>query len=155
MERRSQFLRERWEERARSEHAERTPQEEQREADIMLYLDIKKQAREGGAHLQGLLVAVERQAVRYRMTVNIWERSRRESIDTKALDAFGEAEQNRRFAHNVLMDDVNILSRQCAAVGLDNEWRRRIGLERDDVGRWGLAVAQLIYRKFEDDHHEH
>ncbi len=152
----NEFLRGRWEERVRSEHAERSPQEERREQDVESYLDIKESVRnaeEGGERLAQILGDVERRAVRYRMTVNTWERERR-TIKGDVIGATEETERNRRLAHEVLIDGVNLLSRQFKEYGLDNEWRRNMGIEREDAGRWGLNIAQLIYRKFEEEHHD-
>ena len=152
---RSYFMQERWEEKARAEHAELTAQEERQEADISLYLDIKREAGHGGEALEKILRAVEEKAVRYRITVNLWGKARRGSVSEGSVDEFERLEQNRTLSHNALIDEVNLLSRQFREAGLDNEWRRTIGEGRDDVGRWALAVAQLIYRKFEDSHREY
>jgi len=63
---------------------------------------------------------------------------------------FEEADRNRHYAHDRLADTLNILSRAFRNAGLNNEWRRDI-LDRDTLGQWGIAVAQLIYRKYEDE----
>lgn len=144
------FLRGRWEERAQHERGEYTPEEEKRMQDIMQYIDIHKRAEEAGVPLLKFLEDVERYAIRYQRTINETARMRTDVRQGAAgVDHLTASDQNRKLAHTALVDAVNILSRQFREAGLDNEWRRSIGLERDDVGRWGEAIAAALYRKFE------
>ena len=146
-----QFLRDRWAERAMGERGERSPEETRREQDIMTYLDVKKSAEAAGSLLTEILHNVERRAVRYRVAINSSEQNRIATQKGGDVKAFEGSDRNRQLAHNALIDEVNLLSRQFREAGLGNEWRRTIGLERDDIARWGGAVSQLIYRKFEDE----
>ena len=151
---RSRFLSERWEEKSRTEQGLRSLEDTQKERDIVLYERIQKEIAGSSEHLAGLLRAVERAAIRYRQSVNRFDHVRTRDANRADMQAeLEETDRNRRAAHEVLIDSINILSRAYKKAGLDNDWRREIGVEREEVGRWGMAIANIIYRKFEERHH--
>lgn len=143
------FLRDRWEEKGRQERGESDPTEARRQKDLGIYLDLRKETAED-PDLSAALANVEKAAVRYRATVNAFSKERigDSEKDTAALT---QSDVHRRLAHEVVIGEINVLSRLFKNAGRDNEWRREIGLEREDAGRWALNIAGLIYRKFEED----
>ncbi len=143
------FLKERWEEKRRDELAEISPEQAQREKDLDIYLDLRKKTAEDPG-LSAALVNIEKAAVRYRATVNAFSKERMGDSE-KDPAALKESDDYRRLAHEVMIGEINVLSRLFRKTGLDNEWRRDIGLEREDAGRWALNVAGLIYKRFEEN----
>lgn len=146
------FLRERWEEKRREEVGEISPEQVRREKDLDIYLDLRKKTAEN-SDLSAALINIEKAAVRYRQTVNAFNKKRMGDSE-KDLAGLKESDEYRRLAHEVVIGEINVLSRLFRKAGLDNEWRRDIGLDRDDAGRWALTVAGLIYRKFEEGIHD-
>lgn len=51
-----------------------------------------------------------------------------------------ESDKERTVAHNHFIDCCNILSRQQAALGEDNQWRNEIGMERKLIGDFACYV---------------
>lgn len=65
-----------------------------------------------------------------------------ERITSDDLEALGKS---RTLSHNVLIDSLNILSRAFAARGLDNTWRKVVGLDhRSQVTAWAIDIAQYL-----------
>ena len=149
------FLRDRWHERSSDETGEVSDIETRRQKDLELYLDIQQRAKDIGGSLYKIFQDVERRAVRYRTTINTNTTARMDARKSGLVSEFEESDTRQRLAHDALISEVNLLSRQFKEEGLDNEWRREIGLERHDVGRWGATVANLIYRRFEEEHYDH
>ena len=148
-------MRGRWEEKSRAEQGLRSPEDEQKERDVVLYEMIQKETSGSGKYLAEFLRAVEHAAVRYRESVNRFDHIRARDANRADIRLeLEETDRNRYAAHEVLIDSINILSREYKKAGLDNEWRREIGLEREEVGRWGMAIANIIYRKFEEGYHD-
>jgi len=57
----------------------------------------------------------------------------------------GRADQSRRTAHDALIDNINILSRAFVKFGLDNNWRKVLGLEtREQVTSWAIYVGSTV-----------
>jgi len=47
---------------------------------------------------------------------------------------------SRTSAHNVFIDECNILSRAMAAAGESNAWRGEIGMERSEIGDFACLL---------------
>lgn len=52
------------------------------------------------------------------------------------------SDRARTNSHEALISCLNAYSRYCRKIGVDNSWRGVLGLERTDVTRWALAVAE-------------
>lgn len=50
----------------------------------------------------------------------------------------------RTRSHDALIDALNIYSRYCRKNGLDNKWRKMVGLDREEITHWVLNVASLV-----------
>ncbi|MEK7560709.1 MAG: hypothetical protein AAB539_02010 [Patescibacteria group bacterium] len=118
--------------------------ENQKETYRASYRDIKREAETHGQKLPILLQDVEAAAMRYQETILRFSLARKG--DTASIE---ESDSNRHYAHERLVDALNILSRGFHGAGLNNEWRRDL-LNREAAGLWGTTVAQLIYRQYED-----
>ena len=61
-------------------------------------------------------------------------------------DAAGrlEMDRSRSSAHNVFIDECNILSRAMAAAGESNEWRGEIGMERGEIGDFACLLHCVL-----------
>jgi hypothetical protein len=141
------FLRERWGEIAEKNIQESTPQPEIPRA-VSTYLSIEEQINSlpddpEKIKLEKLFATLNESILSYliaidRLTIHKLEGS---------LDKIENAEIRRKLTHNVLIDNLNILSRQFAAAGLDNSWRSDVGSDRRDITRWVLAVAECVRGK--------
>ena len=89
--------------------------------------DLFKELRESVLHYYSSIVKLEK-------TVAM-------DYNKEAVEAADDA---RRYAHNALIDSLNIISRYVGKLGLDNGWRSVIGLERTKVTDWVKDVAPYI-----------
>lgn len=104
-----------------------------------IYFEMKEKA-ERNPELSELLKDVENCVLRYAASVAALGASK---IDYKK-EELGASDQNRRIAHDALIDALNILSRAFAKAGLDNRWRQMVGLDRKEVTEWGLKIANYL-----------
>lgn len=140
------FLNDLWKRRADEENGDAG--EIKKDKNVLIYQDIKNTIEknqilsdESRERLDKLVKKIEEASLRYAITINTLTAKRIEKDDKEAIM---QADQSRRYAHNSLVDSVNILSRQFDAAGLDNSWRDMIGLDRKQVGTWGQKVADFI-----------
>ena len=75
-------------------------------------------------------------AVRYARLRTDWRLTDMET--RRAMDA------NRRSAHNTLIDACNILSRACGNRGRSNEWRRKLGEDRKEIGDFACHLHAIL-----------
>ena len=108
-----------------------------------MYSRLQKEATAYGEPLIDILSRVETTAIRYQITNHQLHLAK-----DKGVAAIEEADRSRHFAHEALIDGVNLLSREFKKAGLDNEWRRDIH-DRNAIGEWGLTIAKWIYKTFE------
>jgi len=82
--------------------------------------------------LKDLLEQIKKSAVRYVGAVDSLSLTRYEkNAENRAfIESF---DRNRQISHNTLIDNLNILSRECQKKGIDNKWRSVIGLNRKQV----------------------
>lgn len=75
-------------------------------------------------------------AVRYAQIRVAWERT----------DAAGRAtmDASRTSAHDVFIDECNILSRAMLAAGESNAWRAEIGTERGEIGDFACLLHCVL-----------
>ena len=75
-------------------------------------------------------------AVRYARARTDW---RLALVDERrAMDA------ERSTSHNALIDASNILSRACGRAGRPNDWRRKLGEDRKDIGDFACHVHAIL-----------
>ena len=144
---REPFLSERWGEIAEKNIQENTPQPEVPRA-ISAYLSIEEQINSfpddsEKVKLEKLFTALNESLLSYLIAI---DRLAIHKLDG-SVDKIENAEIRRKLTHNVLIDNLNILSRQFAAAGLDNSWRSDVGSDRRDITRWVLAVAEHVRGK--------
>jgi hypothetical protein len=62
------------------------------------------------------------------------------------VDASGRKamDPSRTTAHNVFIDECNILSRAMAAAGESNGWRAEIGTDRKEIGDFACLLHAVI-----------
>lgn len=127
-----------WEEKARRERGK-----EGTDPRLESYASLLS-ATYGDPQLEAILKKVEEKALAYASTVKNLQSSRaglsegRDRGDVEKYDSF------RRSAHNALIDEINLLSRQCREAGRSNKWRQEIGLSRDEAGEWAIHLAEYL-----------
>jgi hypothetical protein len=97
----------------------------------------------GNPDLQALFDDIKDSVLRYIETIDKLSLSRERGDDQ---DMIIESDSRRTQAHEVLISNLNILSRLCSKLGLDNEWRSMIGLDRKQVTDWALDIFPLIIK---------
>ena len=130
------FLKELWQRRAEEESSVKKT-----DRDVRIYFGIKstiEKATEAREQLEDLLQRVEVAVLRYTKSMDTLSLKK---LREDNVEAVATADYVRTLAHNTVIDELNLLSRQFQARGLDNTWRSDIGLDRGDVTRWSLAVG--------------
>ncbi|MBF8280456.1 MAG: hypothetical protein HW383_229 [Candidatus Magasanikbacteria bacterium] len=150
---RDPWLAESWGRLAQEEVGRKAEEEEKMEEEldrVLLYHKIKKEAA-GHERLEKILASIEDAALEYAGTIDRGTLARLERDnglgEKTVIDEIESADIRRRQAHNALIDDLNLLSRQFREASLDNRWRSDIGMNRDDVGAFAVAVAKLLLRE--------
>lgn len=108
--------------------------------------------------LKELLGDVQRATARYLIVIADLNglQSRQRGGDTVSRYEIQRADEARRSAHNALIDTINILSRAFAKKGLDNEWRKVIGLSaREEVTHWAIRVGSTVAADLEETKRGH
>ena len=131
-----QFFRAAWQN--HTEHYKEKASEVARE--LRIYDKIKTET-EKYPELIKILTSLENASIRYLQTVDALSKAKLEKQSKKIIFEYDRA---RKLAHDVCIDGLNLLSRQFRAAGLDNEWRREIGLDRELIGYWARAVGGYL-----------
>ena len=113
--------------------------EEKSEAQ-MIYQSIE-QLIDKDDDLKGLFHDVKRSIVKYIIAI---DRLSEERLSDRANDSTGEIDRARTVAHEALITNLNILSRECQKKRVDNKWRSVIGLDRKQITNWALSVYPMI-----------
>ena len=134
------FLRESWKRKAMAESG---ASNEVKNAE-KIYLNISSESQKN-PELQTLFNSVKDALIRYKRIVNEIRKSR----DGSAIGDIEARDKNMHYAHNRLIDTLNILSRQFRERGLDNHWREEIGTSRPAVSSWAQEIDEnfLLPRK--------
>jgi hypothetical protein len=138
------FIRERYEEILAEREAENTP-EPMLTREVRSYLSFVEQVDalpEGDqkAKLEKLVDAVRKSVLSYTRAIDRLAKHKL-GHDTSKIE---NADRMRTLAHEALMSNLNILSRQFADGDLDNSWRNDIGLDRRAVTRWAIGITETI-----------
>ena len=128
---------------------------ENKDVEFQAAMDILLEMRGASSineELQGLFDDVRFSIARYNQTIarlNHIERRMKRNADV-SNDEIQNADEARRRAHDALMDNLNILSRGFAKHGLDNHWRKLIGLDaREQVTEWAVHVGEFLAKEKE------
>jgi len=127
------FLRESWQRKATEE---RGVSDELKSAE-KIYLNISSESQKD-PELQMLFSDVRDALIRYKRIIDEIRKSREGS----AINDIEARDKNMHFAHNRLIDALNILSRQFRKRGLDNNWREEIGTSRPAVSSWAQEIDE-------------
>lgn len=81
-----------------------------------------------------------------------------EAIDSLSLarangadpETINQADRMRSIAHNALISNINIMSRYCAKLGIDNEWRFVLGLDRKQITAWALEIFPIVIKELKE-----
>lgn len=129
------FLREYWEEKAELEKTGQTFTEKAWKI-YQTIEEITKDYPELAKFVEDIRLGVLRYG-------KIIER-RNQAIQSANREEIETSDQEQRIAHDALIDNLNILSRQCRNNGISNLWRRDIGVERDQVTEWVKRIYQIL-----------
>lgn len=138
------FIRERYEEINAEREAENTP-EPTLTREARSYLSFVEQVDalpEGDqkAKLEKLVDVVRKSVLSYTRAI---DRLSKHKLG-QDVGKIENADKMRTLAHEALMSNLNILSRQFLEADLDNSWRGDIGLDRRAVTRWAIGVTGMI-----------
>lgn len=147
------FFKERWEQKADEEVGEHideeiaSPETEsehyERTEGVKIYKEIEKQSAHDDA-TRSMFSELNKSILRYYRAILDLQRARHSNEDREEVS---EADKNRRVNHDLVIGDLNTLSRYVDKQGLDNEWRRMVGLDRKQVTDWVKNVAPYISNK--------
>lgn len=76
-----------------------------------------------------------------------------EKADDIDKERIRNSDERRRIAHEALVSSLDALSRAFRKDGLNNEWRREIGLDRDAVAEWADHVSEIFPRQEQEIGH--
>jgi hypothetical protein len=138
------FVRERFAEIIEEREKENTPEPEV-SRELRVYESIKNQIASldndtTKSRLEKLFLALQKSILNYTIAI---DRLSKHKLNGK-LDAIENADKRRSITHNVLIDDLNILSRQFDEAGLDNSWRADVGSDRRDITKWAIAITETV-----------
>lgn len=136
------FLREKWKMKAEHEYSESA------ELKSPIFEEIERGAY-GNEKLEKLFKELKEKILRYSISADRLSMIKVENGHGR--DDVQAADQARRLAHNAVIDQLNILSRAFKEDGLSNEWRRKVGLERGEVGEWAFGVADYLRAKTKEE----
>lgn len=133
------FLGELWKHKAREERGEPNPEEKV----IGIYLSMKV-AAQGDPKLENLLESVNKAILGYESAAFRLTEAKKSADEREEREDIERRMKMRSIAHSLLIDELNILSRNCAEAGRSNMWRQEIGLSRDEVEDWAFGVVDMV-----------
>jgi len=135
------FYKERWREKYEEEHPEI-----KKESRYPKFFDLEKMVK-GNELLEKLLDELKESCLRYAKTRERLSGFIKKSYNTKLtrqeMEERVRADHERRIAHNALVDSLNILSRNCAKLGVDNSWREKF-YSKEAIGDWAVKIEKEI-----------
>jgi hypothetical protein len=66
------------------------------------------------------------------------------------LETVSQADRMRSIAHDALISNLNIMSRYCAKLGIDNEWRFVLGLDRKQITAWAREIFPIVIKEIKE-----
>jgi hypothetical protein len=109
------------------------------ERNISSLLEIEESSRRDEI-MKELFADFLKGLLRYIFTIDSLSLARINGKESRKV--MGEADKNRRIAHEAWISDVNALSRYFVKLGIDNSWRNVLGSTRDEQTGWALSVAK-------------
>lgn len=102
----------------------------------------------GNPRLENLFRELQERILEYSISADRLS-MRREDREYGALqnEDITSADRARKYAHEALIDQVNILSRAFLREGLSNKWRAKVGDTREEIGEWAFGVAEYLRAK--------
>lgn len=85
---------------------------------------------------EDLIKGLYRSAINYHHYRAIWQ--------IWSLNERNQNDEARTRAHNVFIDNCNIISRYMLKKGLDNSWRQELGEDRKIIGDFACYIAYRI-----------
>lgn len=154
---RDPFLEEAWEHHAEHETSGRSGDdlengENTKARDIYARLEGSLEMAKKDPMAAKLLAGLKKSIFRYLQTVDQlsiekikWQNlPKSEQSKPEVKESMREADTSRHFAHNSLIDDLNIISRYCVKNNLDNGWRNMLGSDRKQVTEWALQIGPYL-----------
>jgi hypothetical protein len=146
------FFREEWDDEAPTQeiqpHEQLAPEEHDPEsARALAAYEAMKAGAKGNPVLENLLRDTQDSIARYLIAIARLNeiQSRAKRGETVSRYEISGADLARRSSHNGLIDYINALSRAFAKYGLDNEWRKVVGLStREEVTKWAVRVGSTL-----------
>ena len=139
------FLGEKWRMKAEHEYSESA------ELKSPIFEEIQSSSLDN-PRLESLSVDLQDKILRYSISADrLSMASRNLAIGHGDREEVVRADEARRRAHDALIDQLNILSRAFKEEGLPNEWRRKIGLDREEIGAWAFGVAEYLRAKTKEE----
>lgn len=108
---------------------------------INLYLEMEQIANSNPS-LYEYFTDIKKSVIRYIASID--KMSLNKIKFSKDNELISDSDRTRRFAHETLITNLNIFSRECAKMGIDNTWRNGIGLDRKEITMWAISVYPLI-----------
>ena len=84
--------------------------------------------------LKNLFDQVKKDILHYQSTIRAFKEAREDMPEANEVTELKYKNENR--AHQRLIADLNLLSRQFIQKGFSVKWREEIGLTDEEVGRW-------------------
>lgn len=139
------FLGDRWKVKAEHEHSEsaefRSPILEEIEAGSF-----------GNPILESLLRDLKDMILRYAISADRLSMAKKDLATGHAdIEEVNRADEIRKRVHNVLIDQVNILSNAFLREGLPNKWRYKLGDSREEIGAWAFGAAEYLRVKTKEE----
>jgi hypothetical protein len=134
-----------------------THEQDPESARALAAYEAMKEGSQSNAVLRELFQEVQESIARYLIAIarlnEIQSREKRgETISRYEIQGTDLA---RRSSHNGLIDHINVLSRAFAKYGLDNEWRKVVGLSaREEVTRWAIRIGSTVAADRTDKPHK-
>ena len=132
------FLKEAWQRKVEEESGE-SP--EKKSFELWERIQANSEKKE---HLQDACADLKKSIIRYHKSISRLEETRGQAFEKEDIE---RADQDRRIAHDALIDKLNFLSREFVNANLDNRWRKEIGLDRDTAGMWAYNVGELLKKQ--------
>ena len=141
-----EFLKELWEEKAKKEKAEKKWKIDIFDLENLLATKNK----EAKKYFIEYLGQLKKSCLRYLETCEDLEKAAknlREGASGEELatnqNLVKQADMARRLAHNVVVDNLNILSRLCKKYNLDDSWRKYFS-SFEMIGEWAYEMGKIL-----------
>lgn len=148
-----QFLKERWQEKVKEENGEKKKWQYEI-ADLEEMIESAKINKKDKENLILILNWLKNSCKNYVNINEKWIAARKnleEGVEERkgAIAAMEAADRARRACHQVIFDNLNILSRTFSKYGLDCQWRQYFGdweHNKDFISQWAYDMGQMLIK---------